>query len=77
MLKYRWPWITTLLTVATIASPFGVNVLYLAFFSGDKLSNGIARPLVAMAAATVLALGLLEWIVKHRLRERRARNPKR
>ena len=67
------PWITLAATVVFFLIPFGRDLLYLAFVSGEQLSNSIAQFMLLVILGIVIALALLEWGVKFLLRRRRAR----
>jgi hypothetical protein len=67
------PWITLAATVVLFVLPFGRDLLYLAFGSGEQLSNNIAQFMLLVVAGIVLALALLEWGIKYLLRRHRAR----
>ena len=67
------PWITLAATIVFFLLPFGRDLLYLVFVSGEQLSNSLAQFMLMVVAGIVLALALLEWGVKLLLRRRRAR----
>jgi hypothetical protein len=67
------PWFTLVATVVFFVVPFGRDLLYLAFVSGEQLSNHLAQFMLLVVAGIALALALLEWGVKLLLRRRRAR----
>ena len=66
------PWITLAVIIVFFLIPFGRDLLYLAFVSGEQLSNSIAQFMLMVVAGIALALALLEWGVKFLLRRRRA-----
>jgi membrane protein DedA with SNARE-associated domain len=68
----KWPWITMLAAALLAASPFGRDLFYLAFVSGEQLSRNIAQPFLLMGIAILLALGAVEWWITRLLRKRRA-----
>jgi hypothetical protein len=67
----RWPWITIVLTAILALCPFGQDVFYLAFLSGEQLSRNIWRPLYLIAVALMIFLGLLEWSIETFIYRRR------
>ena len=67
----RWPWISLLLGALAAVNPLGLAVIHAAFLSGESLSRGIWQPIVAVAAAILLALVVVEWWVRKRRAERR------
>lgn len=67
------PWLTLIATVVFFVLLFGRDLLYLAFVSGEQLSNHLAQFMLLVVAGIVLALALLEWGVKVLLRRRRAK----
>jgi len=60
------PWITLVVAAVAVAYPFGRDLMYLAFLSGEQLSNNIARPLVIGGLAVLVLFGVLEWWIKTR-----------
>jgi formate hydrogenlyase subunit 3/multisubunit Na+/H+ antiporter MnhD subunit len=72
----RWPWITMILTGILALSPFGCDVFYLAFLSGEQLSRNIWQSLYLIAVAIMIALIALEWSVRTFVSRRRARKAK-
>ena len=71
----RWPWITTIVSVAFALSPVGQAFLYGAFGSSEALSRNIAQPLVFTAVLILAGLGLLEWWTGRLLRRRARQAP--
>ena len=61
--RARWPWITTALAAILVLNPIGLEVLYLAFLSGEALSGNIARPLVLTAGCILAFIGFLEHLM--------------
>jgi hypothetical protein len=47
-------------------SPFGRNTFFLAFLSGEQLSQNIWQPLYLSAAGVMVAFGVLEWSLRRR-----------
>jgi tellurite resistance protein TehA-like permease len=68
----QWPWITSVATAVALVSPFGQDLIYLAFFSGEQLSRNIAQPFVFIGLAIFVLLGALEFWFKRYIRRRRA-----
>ena len=71
----RWPWFTTIVSVAFALSPVGQAFLYGAFGSSEALSRNIAQLLVCTAILILVALGLLEWWAGRLLRRRAHKAP--
>lgn len=63
----RWPWITSLASVALAASPWGRALLFDAFVSGEQLSRNIAQPLAGAAMAVMAIAIFAEWLFRRRL----------
>ena len=70
----RWPWITLILVVVVLLTPFGLDFVYSAFFSGEQLSRNIAQPVVFSALAIALLLAALEWWIRRIVSKRRVEN---
>jgi hypothetical protein len=68
----KWPWITTMVAALLALSPFGQDLFYLAFVSGEQLSRNIARPFLLTGIATLVTFGALEWWIMRLLRKCRA-----
>lgn len=67
----RWPWITTVVTVALAVSPIGQAFISGAF-SGEALSRNIARPIWIDALLILAGCFLLEaWIWRLAARRKR------
>lgn len=64
------PCITLAAAALFLASPYGRDILYGAFWSNEQISNSIARFLLLVVLAAALALMLLEWTVKFYWRRR-------
>jgi hypothetical protein len=72
-IRTRWPWVSTLLAAIATLNPLGLNVIDLAFFSGEALSCNVWGP-IALAAMLVMALMIvLEWRIRTLILTRRAR----
>jgi hypothetical protein len=68
----QWPWITIIFTAILALSPFGQNTFFLAFLSGEQLSQNIWQPLYLSAAGVMVASGVLEWSLRRcRAKKRR------
>ena len=67
------PWITLAATVVFFLIPFGRDLLYLAYVSGEQLSNSIAQFMLLVVLGIIVALALLEWVIKVLIRRRRTR----
>jgi hypothetical protein len=59
------PWITLVLAAATALNPVGLDFLRSAFWSGEQLSRNIAQPVVFAAIAILVALALVEMLVRY------------
>jgi hypothetical protein len=73
--RRAWPWITTLLTIAVVLNPVGLDIIHSAFFSGEALSRGIWAPIVLTGFAILALIGLLEWRIRASLMKRRGGGP--
>ncbi len=63
-IRTRWPWVSTLLAAIVTLNPLGLDVIDLAFFSGEALSRNIWGP-IALAAMLIMALMIvLEWRIR-------------
>ena len=62
-----------LLTAAVALNPIGIDFLRSAFFAGEQLARNIAQPIVLTAMAILVLIGVLEWLVRAFLINRRAR----
>jgi hypothetical protein len=71
--RTRWPWISVLLTAAVALNPIGFDFLRSAFFAGEQLARNIAQPIVLTAMAILVLIGVLEWLVRAFVINRRAR----
>ena len=71
--RTRWPWISLLLTAAVAFNPVGLDFLRSAFFAGEQLARNIAQPIVLTAMAILGLIGVLEWLVRIFIINRRAR----
>ena len=59
------PWISLVLAAALALNPIGLDFLRNAFWSGEQLSRNIARPIVFIAIAIMVALALIEMLVRY------------
>ncbi len=64
----RLPWITSALALVAALNPIGLEFLRSAFWSGEQLSRNIAQPIVYTAIGVLIALAILETLVKYWLR---------
>ena len=71
--RTRWPWISVLLAAVVALNPLGLDVIYAAFFSGEALSRNIWRPIALTGMAIIALTVLLEWLIRTRILNRRAR----
>ena len=71
--RTRWPWISALLAAAVALNPLGLDVVYAAFFSGEALSRNIWGPIALIGMAIIALTVLLEWLIRTRILNRRAR----
>jgi hypothetical protein len=71
--RTRWPWISVLLTAVVALNPIGFDFLRSAFFAGEQLARNIAQPIVLTAMAILVLIGVLEWLVRAFVINRRAR----
>ena len=62
-----------LLTAAVALNPIGLDFLRSAFLSGEQLARNIAQPIVLTAMAILALIGVLEWLVRTFMINRRAR----
>ena len=62
-----------LLTAAAALNPLGLDLLRSAFFASEQLARNIAQPIVLIALAILALIGLLEWLVRIFIINRRAR----
>ena len=69
----RWPWFTMIATAVFFISPFGSDLIYLAFYSGERLSNTLAQFMLEIVAAIVIAFAVSEWGIKFYIRKRRSK----
>jgi hypothetical protein len=73
-IRTHWPWISTLLAAIVTLNPLGLDVIDLAFFSGEALSRNIWGP-IALAAMAIMALMIvLEWRIRTLILTSRARD---
>jgi hypothetical protein len=63
-----------ILALAAVLNPVGLDFIRGAFFTDEQLTSDIARPIVWIAIAVAIGLGLIEWTVRALLRRRRAHN---
>jgi len=70
----QWPWITLAVAAVAVASPFGRDLIFLAFFSGEALSNNIMQPFAYMALAVLVLLGAAEWWIRRTFHKRRMKH---
>jgi hypothetical protein len=66
------PWITIVLALVLALNPLGLDVIQLAFMSNEALSRNIWRPIVLIVAGVLLAVGVIEWLIR-RARQSRTR----
>jgi hypothetical protein len=64
---------TMLLLAILVLNPLGLDVINAAFFSNEQLSRSIWQPIALIAIAILLALLLLEWLLRTLVLKRRAR----
>jgi len=62
-----------LLLAILVLNPLGLDVINAAFFSNEQLSRSIWQPIALIAIAILLALLLLEWLLRTLVLKRRAR----
>jgi len=63
-----------LLAAMVALNPLGLDVIHAAFFSGEALSRNIWGP-IALTGMAILALIVgLEWLIRTRILNRRARS---
>ena len=72
-IRTRWPWISTLLAAIVTLNPLGLDVIDLAFFSGEALSRNIWGPIALTAMAIMALLIVLEWRIRTLILTRRSR----
>lgn len=65
-----WPWLTMILAAALCLNPFGLEILQLAFNSGEALSRNIWQPIVFAGMLLLIVCAVLEWWVRRRLRRK-------
>jgi len=70
----RWPWITLVVAAVAVITPFGRELIFLAFFSGEALSNNIMQPFAYMALAALVLFGTVEWWVRRAIHKRRMKH---
>jgi hypothetical protein len=71
--RTQWPWISMLLAVVVTLNPLGRDVIYAAFYSGEALSRNIWGPIALTVGAIMALIVLLEWLIRRRILNRRAR----
>ncbi len=64
----RMPWITLVIAAIAALNPVGLEFLRNAFWSGEQLSRNIAQPIVFAGIAILIALAVLEMLVKYWMR---------
>jgi hypothetical protein len=62
-----------LLAAIVVLNPFGLDAIYAAFFSGEALSRNIWGPIALTGMAILALIVLLEWLIRTRILNRRAR----
>ena len=62
-----------LLTAVIALNPVGLEFFRSAFFAGEQLARNIAQPIVLTAMAILCLIGVLEWLVRIFIINRRAR----
>ena len=68
----RWPWITGVAAAIAAISPFGQEVLRGSFLSGEQLARSISQLVLMAGIAILVALAVIEWLVRVVLVRRRA-----
>ena len=59
------PWITLVLTAVLALNPVGLDFLNSAFRSSEQLSRNIAQPIVFIVIAILVAVALIEMLVRY------------
>jgi len=59
------PWITLVLAAVLALNPVGLDFLRGTFWSGEQLSRNIAQPIVFIVIAILVALALIEMLVRY------------
>ena len=54
-------------------NPLGLDVIHAAFFSGEALSRNIWGPIALTGMAILALIVALEWLIRTRILNRRAR----
>ena len=62
-----------LLTAVLALNPFGIDVIYAAFLSGEALSRNIWGPIALAAMAIMALIVLVEWRIRVFILKGRAR----
>jgi hypothetical protein len=63
-----------MLIVAIVAlNPIGLDIIHLAFFSSEALSQNIWRPVALTGLAIMALIVLLEWLIRKFIIRRRSR----
>jgi hypothetical protein len=62
-----------LLATVLALNPVGLEFLRSAFLAGEQLTRNIAQPIVLTAMAILGLIGVLEWLVRVFIINRRAR----
>jgi len=65
MILRRVPWIALALAALLALNPVGLDFLRGAFWSGEQLSRNIAQPIVFIVIAILVALALIEMLVRY------------
>jgi hypothetical protein len=71
-LRTRWPWVTALLAAAVVLNPIGLDIIYSAFLSGERLSRNIWGSIAWIGMAILAMIVLLEWAVRTLILKRSA-----
>ncbi len=62
-----------LLSIVILASPIGTEILHDTFLSGEQLSRSIAQPIAFIGFGMMIAICVVEWLVRSMISKRRAR----
>jgi len=71
--RTQWPWVSMLLAAVLALNPIGLDVIYVAFFSGEALSRDIWGPIALTGMAIAALVTVLEWRTRVFIANRRAR----
>lgn len=67
----RLPWITGIVAAVVLVSPLGQSVLHGSFLSGEQLARSISQLVLIAGIAILVALAVIEWLVRVVLVRRR------